>query len=154
MTRESGIRHTQNRPDCGFLARPHLHPDNVSFHSVEVREKNSRATASGYFAPFNNISHQPASQTESAWFTVQQCVAGRGSPANCQDQIYSGYTNQPVGVGLMTFPITWEFRVGSGAAKALPGFEQRHEVDAAGNSTSSKGGESATTRLADPTSSW
>jgi len=151
----TGIRHTQNQPDSGFLGQPYVHPDDVSFHNIEVREKNSRAKASGYFKPFDKITHQPAGQKHSAWLTVKQCEAGSGSPANCRDQIYSGYTNKPVAEGLMTFPIEWEYRVGAGAAKRIGrAFEQRHQVTATGRSTTSKGGTSVTTNLADPTSSW
>jgi hypothetical protein len=154
MVRESNVRHEQGAPDCGFLARPYLPPDDVSFTSVEVREKNSKATASGYYAPFNGITHQPAAQTESAWFTVGDPVGGLGSKVNCQDQIYSGHTGQAVQVGQMTFPITWEFRVNGGAAKALPGFEQRHVVTAAGDCTSSKAGTRETTHLNDATQGY
>jgi hypothetical protein len=154
MSRTSLVRHKKGKPDCGFLARPYLQPDTVSFHNVEVREKNSRATATGYFAPFNNITHQPATQTESDWYTVGECCSSLGSPADCHDQIYSGYTNNPVGVGLMTFPITWEFRVAGGDEKAMPDFEQRHAVTATGDCTTSKGGASETTHLNDDDSGY
>jgi hypothetical protein len=154
MSRTSLVRHKKGKPDCGFLARPYVLPDTVSFQNIEVREKNSKATATGYFSPFNNITHQPATQTESDWYTVQECCTGLGSPADCHDQIYSGYTNKPVGVGLMTFPITWEFRVGGGAEKAMPDFEQRHEVTATGDCTTSKGGASETTHLNDEDSGY
>jgi len=154
MSRTSLVRHTQGEPDCGFLARPYVQPANVSFHNAEVREKNSPATAMGYYLSFNGIRHQPEPQNESSWFMVLECVEGLGSAAVCRDEIYSGYTDVPVGVGLMTFPITWEFHVGSGAEKAMPDFEQRHEVTAAGVCTTSKGGASETTNLNDAPSGY
>jgi len=154
MSRTSLVRHKKGKPDCGFLARPYVQPTSVSFQNIEVREKNSKATATGYFLPFNNITHQPKDQTESDWYTVQECCEGLGSPADCHDQIYSGYTNNPVSVGLMTFPITWEFRVGGGSEKAMPDFEQRHEATATGDCTTSKGGASETTHLNDEDSGY
>jgi hypothetical protein len=154
MVRESNVRHAQGHPDCGFLARPNVQPDTVSFHNIEIRELNSQFTGQGYYQPFNGASHQPSTQTASAWFTVGQCSAGSGSPASCLDQVYSGYTNGAVCEGLMTAPITWEFRVGTGSSKAMPAFEQRHAVTGAGDCTTSKGGASETTHLNDPTSGY
>jgi len=154
MSRISLVRHLNGAPDCGFLARPYLLPNTVSFYRVEVREQNSRATVSGYYQPFNGVTHQPATQTESDWYTVGECCEGLGSPADCHDQIYSGYTELPVQAGLMTFPITWDFCVETGAAKAMPGFEQRHTVTPSGDCTTSKGGASETTQLNDPTSGY
>jgi hypothetical protein len=154
MSRTSLVRHKKGKPDCGFLARPYLLPNTVSFYRAETREKNSKATANGYFLPYNGITHQPKKQTESAWYTVGECVEGIGSPANCQDQIYSGYTNLALQAGTMTFPITWDFRVGTGAAKSMPDFEQKHTVTAPGDSTSAKGGASETTHLNDADSGY
>lgn len=151
--RSGGIQHTNGRPDCGFRAQVNLQPDTVSFHNVEIRELNSQATANGFYAPFNGLHHQPAAQAHSAWFTVRQCIAGQGSPANLLDNIYSGDPGGTAALGHMEFPITWEYRVGTGAAKAFPGFVQTHDVDAAGKCTSSKGGETVSRVPSDPTSS-
>jgi hypothetical protein len=153
---DTPIKHTNGRPDCGFLGQLLLQPDTVSFINLEVREKNSHCTADGFFLPFNNCTHQPAGQTESAWFTMNDCIPGKGTPANLNDNIYSGDpgTGPPFTVGTMVFPIDWEYRVWGGPAQALPHFEQRHEVNAAGKCTTSKGGTSVTTNPSDATSSW
>ncbi len=155
MSRTSLVRHQKGHPDCGFLARPYIQPATVSFYNIEVRELNSHSTATGYFHKFNGCTHQPAAQTESDWYTVQDCCEGLGSPADCHDEIYSGYPGVPApSVGLMTFPITWQFHVGSGTGKSMPDFEQRHEVTAAGDCATSKGGASETTHLSDEDSGY
>ena len=152
----TAVKHTNGRPDCGFLGQFFLRPDTVSFINVEVREKNSHCTARGFFAPFNNCTHQPAAQTESAWFTMNDCIPGKGTPANLNDNIYSGDpgTGPPFTAGTMVFPIDWEYRVWGGPAQALPHFEQSHVVNTAGKCTTSKGGTSVTTNPSDATSSW
>jgi hypothetical protein len=151
-----GIRHTNGQPDCGFLGQPYLHPDDVSFENVEVRELNSSSVGTGYYrrTGFHNAKHQPASQDFSAWFTVRGGVAGQGSQVNCLDQIYSGYTGYAAEVGSMVFPITWQFRVGECDARSMPDFEQRHHVDSAGRCTTSKAGNTETTQMADASSAW
>ena len=151
----TNLRHTAGRPDCGFKGKMILQPDDVSFENIEVRELNSFSTASGFYAPFNHITHQPASQTASAWFTVNPPSGGKGSSPNMLDQIYSGDPGggPPFTAGDLVFPCTWEFKVGSGAPRAMPAAIHRQEVDTAGKCTISK----TTTRSrvpSDPTSSW
>lgn len=150
------LKHTNGRPDCGFLGQFLLRPDTVSFINLEVREKNSRSTADGFYEPFNNCTHQPEEQTESDWFTMNDCIPGQGTPANLNDTIYSGDpgTGPPFTAGTMVFPIDWEYRVWGGPAQALPHFEQRHQVITAGTCTTTKDGTSIATNPSDPTSSW
>jgi hypothetical protein len=154
----SNFRHTNGSPDCGYLAQVYVQPDTVSFHNIEIREQNSAATLTGYYdiPAWHGITHQPAGQTHSDWLTIGQPVAGKGSPGvGWQDQIYSGNPGGAVRDGTMTFPITWEYHVGSGAEKAFPSFTQVAHVDGAtGTCTMSKDGESKTRVPADPTSSW
>ncbi len=155
MSRVSLVRHGKGHPDCGFLARPYVQPATVSFYNIEVRERNSHSTATGYFKPFDGCTHQSETQLASEWYTVQECCEGLGSPVDCYDEIYSGYPGIPTpSVGLMTFPITWQFQVGGGAAKSMPDFEQRHTVTATGDCTTSKGGASETTHQSDEDSGY
>jgi hypothetical protein len=147
------LKHHNGRPDCGFYGQFFLRPDTVSFKNLEVREKNSRCTANGFYLSFNNYTHQPETQTESGWFTMADCIAGQGTPANLDDEIYSGDTRlagPPFTPGTMTWPIDWEYRVWGGSATALPQFQQQHQVNAAGQCTTSKGGTSPSTVLSDP----
>jgi hypothetical protein len=46
------VRHTQGAPDCGFLGQPYVHPGDVSFYNVKVRELNSAAVCDGYYKTF------------------------------------------------------------------------------------------------------
>jgi hypothetical protein len=150
------LRHTNGQPDCGFLGQPYLRPNDVSFEGVEIRELNSAGVGTGYYRRqgFNGAKHQPASQDFSDWYTVRPCEPGEGSPGNCLDQIYSGYTGYDAEVGTMVFPITWQFRVGALDAKSMPNFEQRAHVDSDGRCTISKGGNTETNEMADATSAW
>jgi hypothetical protein len=152
----TNIKHTNGRPDCGFLASMFLLPTDVSFENIDVRELNSSAHATGFYKPFDGITHQPASQAHSTWFTVSPPVGEKGSSPNLQDNIYSGDPGggPPWVVGVLTFPITWEFKVGSGVPKAFPALQQRHTVDTAGKCTSSKAGESKSRVPSDPTSDF
>ena len=50
----------------------------------------------------------------------------------------------------MTFPIDWEYRVWGGSATALPHFQQQHQVDAAGQCSTSKGGTTESRVPGDP----
>jgi hypothetical protein len=147
------LKHHSGRPDCGYYGEFYLPPDTVSFKNLEVREKNSKCVAEGFYIKFNNITHQPAGQTESGWFTMNDCVSGKGTPANLDDTIYSGDpggAGPPFEAGTMTFPIVWEYRVRGGAATALKQFEQKHVVDATGKCTTAKDGASASRVPGDP----
>lgn len=149
----SPLKHHDGRPDCGYFGKFYLQPDTVSFKNLEVREKNSKCAADGFFKKFDGITHQGAGQTESPWFTMYDCIAGKGTPANLDDRIYSGDpggAGPPFEAGTMTFPIVWEYRVWGGAATALNQFEQKHVVDAAGKCTTSKDGASASRVPDDP----
>src|SRR5579862_4029169 len=116
--KDSNFKHTNGRPDCGYLAKVFVQPDTVSFHNIEIRELNSAATTlSGFYdipswrTPM--IQHQGATQTQSSWLNIDPCVVGSGSPGiPWKDQIYSGDTLKPIADGTMTFPITWQFHVG------------------------------------------
>ncbi|MGO9094222.1 MAG: hypothetical protein ACLQGV_03280 [Bryobacteraceae bacterium] len=150
----TGIRHVKGRPSCGFKGQPYLHPDDVNFNCIQVREMNSTLSATGYFRRLDGTTHQPLGNNYSEWLAVGDCIDGQGSPVSCQDEIYSGSTRDPVQSGSITIPITWQFQVGGGDPKDMPAFQQTHSCDAAGTCTSNKGGLSMTTKLNDDDSSW
>lgn len=157
QTPATKVKHTAGRPDCGFLANLYLLPADVSFQNIEVRELNSRADATGFYQAFDGLTHQPAAQPHSKWFTVGAPAPGRGSVAHLHDTIYSGDTlvGPPFPAGSMVFPITWEFRVAGGAPKAIPSTFQNHQVEAVtGKCTSSKAGENKSRVPADPPSDF
>jgi hypothetical protein len=136
------LRHKHGRPDCGILLQFFLKPQTVSFINCEVREKNSRCTADGFYLPFNNSTHYPETETGSRWATMADCIPGKGTPANMQDESYSGDPGggPPWTVGNMTFPIDWEYRVWGGPACALPHFESNSTTDTAGTCIKTKDG--------------
>ncbi len=154
----SNFKHTIRRPDCGYLAKVYVQPDTVSFHNIEIRELNSAAALTGFYdiPAWRGITHQPKNQAHSNWLTIEQPIAGKGSPGiGWKDQIYSGDPGGPITNGTLTFPITWEYHVGSGAEKAFPSFTQVAQVDGVtGQCTQSKDGESKSRVPSDATSNW
>jgi hypothetical protein len=162
MKRTAGtnLRHTNGRPDCGWLGTMFLHPNDVNFYRVETREQNSRATCTGSYMPFNNIHHQPATQTESAFFGMAGHTDADGSQVALNDNIYSGdpgaaATNAapPFKVGTMFFPIVWQWRVlGSANIHDFATVRQEHEIFSDGKCVSKKGGNPESSMHTDPTS--
>jgi hypothetical protein len=147
----TGIHHTPNQPDCGFLGQPYVQPDDVSFINIDVREMNSACSAEGYFKPFNGQNHMPGDVAASEWCPVGECVAGKGSPVNADDHVYARYTGGPVVFGSLVCHIVWQYKVGGGAAHKFPKpVVQRSVVYANGMSVTSKGDTTKTTNLADP----
>jgi len=154
------LKHRQNRPDCSWLGLMHIHPNNVNFYRVETREMNSHATGTGCFSGpgFHNATHQPASQTESAWFSVIRHTDASGSEVGMNDHIYSGDPGSaatgsapPFTVGTISFPITWQWEVvGSGTPHNFPQVRQESEVFSDGRCETRKGGHTEQTMYTDP----
>ena len=162
MKRAAGtnLRHTSGRPNCGWFGTMYLHPNDVNFYRVKTREQNSKATCTGSYMPFNNIQHQPASQTESAFFGMAGHTETDGSAVALRDNIYSGdpgagATNAapPFKVGTMFFPIVWQWQdVGSTNIHDFATVRQEHEIFSNGKCESRKGGNTESSMHTDPTS--
>ena len=151
MQQTGNLHHTQNRPDSGMQTNIFLTPADVSFQNVQYHEVNVPAVATGVYAPFNGVGHDPHPIT----VTVDGVVAGVGSKANAIDNIYSGDpgTPAPFAPGSITFNIPYEFKVGTGAFKQFTVVTQRSSLAADGKTlTSTKGGASVTCQVSDPTS--
>jgi len=159
----TNLRHTQTKPDCGWQAAVRVHPNDVNFYRVEIREQDSSAVASGCFAEFIGIKHgnYPAPDFASGFFgiTMTNHTDADGSLANLVDNIYSGISAltaaesaPPFTDGSMSFPINWQWRVGTSAPKNFPTVQQTHVVTADGKCVSSKGGNSEQNLFSDPTS--
>jgi hypothetical protein len=142
MSQIGADQHTPGTASAGFYGQPWVLPADVSFHGIQVREVNSTATASGAFAVWQGITHMPADQGASSWFTVDPATAGAGSKVNCSDNIFSGALNgpPPFAPGVLTFDCDWEYKVGSGSVKLLETLIHRQEIDASGKVTIEKGG--------------
>jgi hypothetical protein len=158
----TNIVHTHNRPDCGWKGALWVHPNDVNFYRVEIREKDSTATATGSYTPFHGIKHghYPPPDNASGWFLLSNHTDADGSQdPGMQDNIYSGDPGPaatgaapPFTAGTMFFPITWQWRVLLKTPHNFGVVRQRHQIFPDGRCTSSKGGHSETTHYTDPTS--
>lgn len=155
----TNLKHTNGRPDCGWLGVMDIHPNDVNFYNVETRELNSQFSGSRSYSSFTGAWHQPASQTESAWFQITQHSASNGSRVAMNDNIYTGDpgsaatgTAPPFTTGTGHFPITWQWKVGTGSAHNFPVTRQEAEIFANGRCESRKGGNTEHTMYNDPTS--
>ena len=157
--------HTNPRPDCGWTGLVYVHPNDVNFYRVRIRELDSQAVCTGAYNGFAGVWHgnYAAPSRASSWFTLPSHSESRGTKASLVDHIYSGdpgaaATNPPAGappfnVATMHFAMTWQWRVsGSSTRHNFPGFRQSHRINAAGNCRSSKAGNSESNLFSDPTS--
>jgi hypothetical protein len=165
MKRKSGtnLKHQNGRPDCGWLGTIFVHPNDVNFYRVEIREKDSQAITSGAYNVFRGVWHgnYPPPNRVSSWVPLVKHSDSDGSSVgnSISDNIYSGDpggaagNNPPFTVGTMYFDMTWQWRVVAGRnIKNFPAFRQSHEITAAGLCKSSKAGHSEQCNYSDPTS--
>lgn len=166
MTQQTGtnLKHTHGRPDCGWKGIGWYHPNDVNFYNIETRELDSRSIATGSYHPSHHNDwhgHYPPPERVSDWFPVVSYNTSRGSTDNAPDDIYSGYPNTaatgsapPFNIGNYYWPITWQWRVGTGTARNFPVQRQEHQIFATGRCESRKGGNTEHTMYNDPTSSY
>jgi type VI secretion system secreted protein VgrG len=163
MKRRSGtnLRHTHGRPDCGFQGTFFIHPNDVNFYRIRFREKDSQAVASGSYSVFNGVWHgnYPLPDRVGPWLAVISHTDADGSQAGGLDNVYSGdpgagatNASPPFKVGTMHFPITMQWKVGTGIAHDFGAVRQEHEIFADGRCESRKGGLTEQTKHDDPTS--
>lgn len=159
------LEHNKPWPDCGWTGLVYVHPNDVNFYRVQVRELDSQAVTTGcYSTPQQTNAYHggyPPPERASPWLPLTSHSEKRGTKANAADHIYSGRplsswaggANPPFVTGTMHFPMTWQWRVrGSSTRHNFPGFRQNHRVTAAGSCRSSKAGNSETALYSDPTS--
>jgi type VI secretion system secreted protein VgrG len=159
----STLEHTNPWPDCGWTGLMYVHPNDVNFYRVQIRELDSQAVATGCYAGWAGIYHgnYPAPTRASVWLALTSHSEQRGSKSQGEDHVYSGRPvsawagggNPPFATGNMHFPMTWQWRVrGSSTRNNFPQFRQRHVVTGPGQCTSSKAGHSESCMYSDPTS--
>jgi type VI secretion system secreted protein VgrG len=159
------LEHNNPWPDCGWTGMIYVHPNDVNFYRVQVREVDSRAVTSGCYATALQTGayhgNYPPPARVSPWIAVTSHTEARGSKTTVTDHIYSGRplsswaggANPPFMAGTMYYPMTWHWRVrGSANHKDFPHFRQSHRVTAPGRCTSSKAGNSESCMYSDPTS--
>ena len=166
MRRKGGTNeHNNGWPDCGWTGMIYVHPNDVNFYRVQVRELDSQAVTTGcYSTPQQTGAYHgnyPLPDRASPWIAITSHSDARGSKTTLTDHIYSGQprsswaggANPPWAVGTMHFPMTWQWRVLSiWRRHNFPAFRQRHAVTAPGRCTSSKAGNSESNMYNDPTS--
>ncbi|WP_152099899.1 hypothetical protein [Lacipirellula parvula] len=155
----TGVWHVHNTGSVGFKGRPYITAANVSFANIEVREGAVAAVANGYFASYNGLMHAVG-----GWVNVLPVVVGKGSKVDGVDTISMGaFTTTPFSAGSLSWPIPWEFRVGTGTPKqfAVVTHLSVIEGDGAnpvngndGRCTQSKGGHTETKSYGDAASSY
>lgn len=137
-------------------------PADVNFYNMEIRELDSACVATGSYSPFNGVKHgrYPPPDYASGWFDLLQHSATGGSyNPTLRDAIYSGYPGpvamgaaSPFTPGSMHFDIVMQWRVvgSTSAPKNFAVQRQEHEVTAAGQCTTRKGGHSESFLFSDP----
>jgi hypothetical protein len=161
------LEHNNPRPDCGWTGLVYVHPKDVNFYRVQIRELDSQAVTTGSYSGFSGLWHgnYPAPGRASSWLALTSHSESRGSKAAAEDHIYSGdpgsgatdpaapATPPPFNVGTMYFAMTWQWRVvGKATRHNFPSFRQSHRITAPGRCTSSKAGNSESSMYNDPTS--
>lgn len=158
------LEHKNPRPDCGWTGLVYVHPNDVNFYRVRIREMDSQAVTTGsYNVPLLTGAYHgnyPLPARASSWFALTSHTEKRGSKGALEDHIYSGYPPSaatgnapPFNVGTMHFPMTWQWRVAGTTEKHnFPGFRQSHRINTAGSCRSSKAGNSENALYSDPTS--
>lgn len=161
--RTSSISHSAGRPDCGWKGEFYIHPNDVNFYRMNFREKDSQAVATGSYAIFNGVWHgsYPLPDQASPWLAIVGHTEADGSKAGGIDTVYSGDSTAantgaapPFIVGTMYFPITMQWKVGTGSPKNFATSRQEHEIFADGKCESRKGGNTEKRMYNDPPSGY
>ncbi len=165
MQRQTGtnLKHTLNRPDCGWCGTMFVHPNDVNFYNVEVRELDSQCVATGSHSGFAGVWHgsYPLPDRAGPWCTITMAnhTDTDGSKVNLRDNIYSGDPGAaatgaapPFTAGDHRFPVVWQWHVAAGTAHNFASVAQEAEIFADGRCQMRKGGNSEQTQHSDPTS--
>ncbi|WP_084226787.1 DUF4157 domain-containing protein [Nitrosospira sp. NpAV] len=158
MDREpgTGVKHTLNQADSGIQTRVFLGPDTVNFSRVRYRELNVAGvpTTPGVYSCNTFSTGHCSGATAGACpdkALTDTVVAGKGTQSVLGDCAYSGHcgTAPPFVPGSITVNIPYEYKVGTGAFRAIRNVAQIHTLDAdASTLTSSKAGATGSTTVA------
>lgn len=162
------VGHEAGRPHCRWKGTWFVHPNDVNFYNVQVREKDSQYVGRGSYTPFTGDWHSEnfiPDEGPDSWSRITSHTDADGSEAAIEDVIDTGDPGEewtgaapPFNVGYGYFPITMQWRVirrgvdgsivGKGAAIDFPTTLQEDEiVDEDGLCVSSKGGTIVTMTL-------
>ena len=163
MKRNSGVYHTAGHPDCGWKADTFIHPNDVNFYRINTREVDSQAVTTGSYASQAGEwhGHYPLPDRASAWFVMVSHTDAGGTKVGSIDLIYSGYpsfddtgTAPPFNVGTKYYPMTHQWKVGTGAPRDFPHQVQDHEIFSTGRCESRKGSNTEAKMYNDPASGY
>jgi len=123
------------QPGAGFLAtRIRLHPLNICFENIEVREGTCKAVANGYYQGWHNLVHPVGNWADVVDF----------NDVLLDDDIQSGDPGGQLANGVFEWPIPWEYRVGAtGTARQIAIVRHKQEINVLGHVTIWKGGKKA-----------
>ena len=145
----TGVWHINGTASVGFKGRPYVTPNDVSFINIEVREQTCTGTGTGFYSYLNGIIHSLGN-----WVSVGSGTTTEPSKVNGVDTIQSGSKGPPFSDGTFTWPIPWEFRVGTGTTKVFTTVTHQQIADSTGKVTISKGGISVSKNASDSTSGY
>ncbi len=159
----TNLRHTDKRPDCGWKGILYVHPNDVNFYNIETREKDSKYDGTGSYISYKGDYHgnYPPPDRVSAWITITGHSTVAGSNWGGVDTIYTGDPGAtvtgaapPFKVGSGHFPITMQWKVGTGTAKDFTVARQEDQIFSDGKCESRKGGNTEKTKWNDPASTY
>lgn len=110
----TGIRHTMGLVGVGFKGRPYLEPRNVSFSNLTFREGTATGTGSGFYSSLNGLTHPLGS-----FVSIGSCALATGCQILGVDMVDTGDKSGPFSNGTFSWPIPWQYRVGTGSAQAF-----------------------------------
>lgn len=151
MEREPGTTnwHINGTASAGFKGRAYITPNDVSFINIEMREQSCVGIGNGFYSDLNGAIHPIGD-----WGKVIAGTETKPNKDDFVDTVQSDSREPPFSYGTFTWPIPWEFRVGSGNAKVFKTVTHYQEADDTGKITISKGGFSVSKNADDPTSGY
>jgi len=161
------LKHTQGMVENGFMAYIYLHPNDVNFYRVRVREKDSRAVGTGSCAWTNGRLHGEYRRRDPAggenvgpWMDMVNHTEAWGTNTLGTDQVYLGQSledsgsSAPFHEGTVHLDIVnhW-IVVGKTRVNRFPVIHQDHHCTTDGRCQSRKASENRTSNFDDPTTS-
>lgn len=146
----TGVRHANGFASVGFKGRPSIHPTDVSFMGIQVREGTCTGVATGCLLIKNGEVHQ-----DGIWSNVTSGSQSEPSKVVYVDTISTGDYPPPFAAGgAFSWQIPWLFKVSNGSEKQFTTVSHEEQVDSQGGATITKGSHSETKAASDPTSTY
>lgn len=136
----TNVMHVFNTASVGFLGYTYLLPKDVSFTKIQTREGTASASASGFLAPLNNLSHPVG-----IWAPINNCSLTTGCQEMTEDAVgllpHNGpYVGEGQDGGSFLWQIPWQYHVGTGDAVSYYNAIHSVTVDVTGRSCTRKAG--------------